>query len=256
MRLTILACSALLLAADLLPAQVVKGKIVTDSGNIALPGVLITLLDEKGDTVESSVRSDNNGDFTLRTKDPGRYRIRTTRLGFQPVTTSTFELALRTIVDVRLTMSPQAALLGPMIVIGSRALAGADMMSPEGFEYRRRRQAGHFADTASIRRAGYPPMTTALKEIVPGLSTVTGVMGTEEIRMTVQGKECIPDLYKDGTTMQSLQIPHINLMNSRDFYGVEVYRRPNVPLEFRKTGFECGVIAIWSRWMARGRGGA
>jgi hypothetical protein len=256
MRLTFLAGWALCLATSALSAQAIKGKVVSDSAAVPLQGVLITLLNAKNDTVETPVRTDANGEFVLRTKDPGRYRIRATRLAFQPVTTDAFDMLIRTIYDVRLTMSAQTVLLSPMVVVGSRVISGADMMSTEGFEFRRRRQAGSYADTASIRRAGYPPMTAALKEFVPGLQTITGVMGSEEIRMTVQGAECIPDLYKDGVTQQSLMVPHINLMNSRDFYGVEVYRRPNIPLEFRRSGFECAVIAIWTKWISKPPPGA
>ena len=251
MRLNLLACAALCASASTLSAQFIKGKVVSDSAAVPIPGVVVVLLNAKGDTVEQPVRSDANGDFIIRTKDPGRYRIRATRLAFQPVTSSPFDMLLRTIYDVRLTMSPQAILLAPNIVVGSRIMGGADMMGPEGFEYRRRRTTGYYADTATLRKAGYPPFSQGLKEFVPGLFTMSGLMGNEEIRMTVQGTECTPDLYKDGVTQQSLSIQHINQMNSRDFYGIEVYRRPNVPLEFRKTGLECAVIAIWTKWIAR-----
>ena len=256
MRLNLLACAALCASASVLPAQAVKGKIVGDSAAVPIPGVLITLLNEKGDTIESSVRSDAAGEFVLRTREPGRYRIRATRLAFQPVTTNAFDLLIRTIVDVRLVMSPQTILLSPMVVVGSRVMSGADMMSAEGFEFRRRRYTGFFADTNTLRRAGYPAMTVALKEFVPGFYTVTGFFGNEEIRMTVQGAECTPDLYKDGVTQQSLSIQHINGLNSADFYGVEVYRRPNIPQELQRTGTDCAVIAIWTKWYAttRGRG--
>ncbi len=250
MRHILLACTALCISSSAISAQVIKGKIVGDSAAVPIQGVLVALLNSKGDTMETSVRTDANGDFVLRTKDAGRYRIRATRLAFQPVTTNLFDMLIRTEYTVKLTMSPQTTLLTPMVVIGSRVISGADMMSTEGFEFRRRRQAGFYSDTASIRKAGYPPMTQMLKEFVPGIYMISGTMGTEEIRMTVQGAECIPDLYKDGVTVQSLGIAHINLTNSRDFYGIEAYRRPNVPLEFRRTGFECAVIAIWTRWLA------
>jgi hypothetical protein len=257
MRLNLLAVFALFISATILPGQTIKGKIVGDSAGVPLQGVLITLLNAKGDTVETSVRSDAAGEFVLRTKDVGRYRLRATRLAFQPVTTDPFDLLYRTIVDVRLVMSPQAVLLSPMVVVGSRVMSGADMMSGEGFEFRRRRYTGHFADTASLRKSGYPPFTSSLKEFVPGLFTVVGFFGNEEIRMTVQGAECTPDLYKDGVLQQSLSIQHINGLNSADFYGVEVYRRPNVPPELRRTGLDCAAIAIWTKWYSntRGRGG-
>jgi hypothetical protein len=255
MRSTLLLVLALSATSGLATAQTVRGKITSDSVSTPIQGVLLTLLNEKGDTIERSVRSDEKGEFVLRTKEPGRYRVRATRLAFAPVTTNLFDLQLRTITDVRLVMTRQVQLLSPQVVVGNYIMNGSDMMSAEGFEFRRRRYTGTFADTATLRRAGFPVFTDHLKDIVPGLTTILGNYGTDELRLRVTTAECIPDLYKDGLLLNYLSIPHINAMSSSDFYAVEVYRRPNIPMEFRRTGIDCGVIALWTKWHAAGRVG-
>jgi hypothetical protein len=216
--------------------------------------VLITLLNEKGDTVEKSVRTDANGKFVLRTKDPGMYRIRATRLAFAPAQSSLFDLKFRTMAEARLVLSRQAVLLDPTVVIATRVMTGADMMSAEGYEFRKLRYTGVFTDTGALRRAAYPPLASHLRDVTPGMYFAQGFFGNEEIRITVLGNECVPDLYRDGSPQPSLSIVHINDTSSKDFYGVEVYKKPNIPIDFHRTGLECGVIAIWTKWYAM-RGG-
>lgn len=255
MRTTLLLALLLSATSSIAFSQTVRGKITGDSAAVPLQGVLLTLLNEKGDTIEKSVRSDANGEFILRTKEPGRYRVRATRLAFAPVTTNLFDLQFRTITDIRLVMNPQVQLLTPQVVVGNYIMNGADMMTAEGFEFRRRRYTGSFADTSTLRRAGYPLFTDHLKDIVPGLTTILGNYGTDELRIRVTTTECVPDLYKDGLLLGYLSIPHINAMPSSDFYGMEIYKRPNIPMEFRRTGLECGVVALWTKWHAAGRVG-
>lgn len=254
MRLNLLVFAALCVSVSVLSGQTVHGKIVSDSAAVPLANVLISLMNEKGDTVAASVRSSATGDFVIRSKDPGRYHIKATRLAFAPVTTSPFDLNMRTEVEVRLVMNRQAILLTPMVVVSSRVMSGADMMSVEGFEWRRLRYTGVYLDTAGMRQSNYPPFSQILKDAVPGLYTVSGFTGNEEIRITVRGAECMPDLYTDGNLQGSLIITHLNLQNPADFYGIEIFKRPNIPIEYRRTGIDCAVIALWTKWAARGRG--
>jgi hypothetical protein len=172
------------------------------------------------------------------------------------VNTAAFPLNLRTIVQVRLELTPQTVLLSPMVVVGSRVMTGADMMSIEGMEWRRLRYPGHFLDTLSIRLAGNQGFSNMLKNLVPGLHVVAGATGHDEIRMLTPGGECIPDLYRDGGIQGQGIVTHLNGANPGEFYGIEVYRRPNSPVEFRRTGVDCGVIALWTKWSGgRGRVG-
>jgi hypothetical protein len=261
MRLKVIACVAVLAFAAALPAQTVKGKIISDSGGVPLTNVLITLMTAKGDTVKS-IRSDANGDFIIRVKDPGNYHLRATRLAFTPVSTNNFQLPFRTILDVKLVMNRQSVLLSPVVVVGSRVMSGADMMSTEGFEWRRLRYTGFFQDTASLKAAGYPPFTVLLRNFVPGLYIVPGFTGNDELRLTVTGKECVPDLYRDGLLQGSQAVSHLNNANSADFYGIEVYRHPNIPIELQRKGpavgtvsGDCAVIALWTKWYHRGGNG-
>lgn len=264
MRLNFLVCAALAVSAAPLSAQAVHGRIVGDSAAVPMENVIVTLLNIKGDSVEPSVRTDESGKFVLRTKDPGRYYLKATRLAFEPVSTAPFDLTLRGMIEARLVMTKQTVLLSPMVVVASRVMTGADMMSVEGFEWRRRRMIGTFIDTATMRKSGYPPFSSLLTQLVPGVYVVPGFTGGPEFRMNTPRGECVPDIYRDGSLQGTMVVSHLNNTNSADFYGVEVFRGTNIPLEYRRgsstsvagtmSGFDCGVISLWTKWHASGRG--
>ena len=267
MRMYALVAAAIFASASSLSAQAVHGKIISDSGGAPLPNVIIVLMDKKGDTATAPVRSDEEGRFVLRVKDPGTYSLKAIRLAFSPAITNAFELKYRGTVNVQLVMNRQAVLLSPMVVVSSSLMSGSDMMSAEGFEWRRLRATGTFLDTAVLRKAGYPPFSTFVRENVPSVYIVPGFTGQEEIRMTVQGRECTPDLYRDGALQGSMMVSHFNNTNSQEYYGIEAYRHPNVPMEFRRTGLpvlsssntlsgDCGVVALWTKWHGARRGGS
>lgn len=63
-------------------AQVVRGTAITPD-SLLVPGVIVTLLDDKGQPVARAL-SDEGGSFSMRAPAPGTYRIDARRLAFRP----------------------------------------------------------------------------------------------------------------------------------------------------------------------------
>lgn len=72
-------------------AQTVTGAVVEAGSAAPLPGVLVSLLDDRGERVRA-VLSDTAGRFTLEVGRFGRYRLRAERIGLETTTSQTFDL--------------------------------------------------------------------------------------------------------------------------------------------------------------------
>ncbi len=106
--------AALTLAAD---AQVVRGTVQDPAAN-PVPGVVVTLLDTAGTLVVRTM-SATDGAFSLRAPVAGRYRLRTLRIGFQPVTSGVFALAVGESRDERITFDGAPVTIEPVVVVGA-----------------------------------------------------------------------------------------------------------------------------------------
>jgi hypothetical protein len=72
-------------------AQTVTGSVVEAGTAAPLPGVLVSLLDDRGERVRA-VLSDEAGRFAMEIGRFGRYRLRAERIGLETTTSRTFDL--------------------------------------------------------------------------------------------------------------------------------------------------------------------
>lgn len=86
-----LALSAALLLPGVAWGQVVRGSVMSAVDSTPLPGVVVLLVGSAGTAVDRALTNER-GEFRLDGPSPGRYRVRTQRIGFRPVTTEPFEL--------------------------------------------------------------------------------------------------------------------------------------------------------------------
>jgi hypothetical protein len=91
MRLVLLGCAMVLLAASPAHAQVLRGR-VTQGDSVAIPGVLVLLIAD-GNRVASRTLSDERGEYRVAAPTPGRWWVRTVRIGFQPSALEAVDLA-------------------------------------------------------------------------------------------------------------------------------------------------------------------
>lgn len=92
-------------AAPVAGAQVIRGAVVRSTDEAPIIGVVVLLLDTAEVPRARSI-SDARGAFTLRAPAPGRYRLRTLRIGFTATTGTAFALRGDTAVSLRLDQIP------------------------------------------------------------------------------------------------------------------------------------------------------
>ena len=83
----------LTLVAPPLPAQVVRGRITEVNSVRPIPGALVSLLGETGDSAMVSVLSTQSGDYAVRAPLAGRYRLSVKRIGVKRYVSTPFSLA-------------------------------------------------------------------------------------------------------------------------------------------------------------------
>lgn len=98
-------------------AAQVRGTVV-DPTNVPIPGVSVFLTDTT-DQVLGRALTDGQGTFGFRTVAPGRYRLRTMRIGFLPTRGPTFAVAAGQESVQRLTLSGAQVRLDTVRVVGN-----------------------------------------------------------------------------------------------------------------------------------------
>ena len=118
-----LAFAVALVIAPMLQAQSVRGRVVSAAGDAPVAGVVVSLLDS-ADAAVARALSDASGRYELSAPRPGRYRIRTQRIGFRPITSAPLQLAVGAAVERQLAMSAIAFSLDT-VRVAQRSVCGS-----------------------------------------------------------------------------------------------------------------------------------
>lgn len=114
---------AALVTVPALHAQSMIGRVVSATGDAPVPGVLVSLLDS-ADVAVARALTDASGRFELGAPRPGRYRIRTQRIGFRPSTSAPLQLATGASLERQLTLSAIAFSLDT-VRVAQRSVCGS-----------------------------------------------------------------------------------------------------------------------------------
>jgi len=216
-------------------AQIVRGEVIDVEYGSPVSLVDISILG-KDDEVLRTTTTDAEGRFLVGTRQPGEYRLRAERLGYQAVTTEPFAFQADSVLEVVVRMSSEAIALDPLEVVG-RGESEINRATFEGLYQRRARSPS----------VGSNRVWTRSDPEMDDLLTVR-----EFIRRYTPTIKC-PDYLIRG-----IDIP-------RDFRevwlnspvyaleGIEVYRRSyDAPLGVRTVGARrggCGIVVIWPQRM-------
>src|SRR5688500_12365902 len=99
----------------LLAAQVVVGRVIEAEGSQPIRHATIELLDDRAQVV-TRVTVDSLGVFRMRSWNAGKYRLKTTAIGFVTVSSDLLELATGDLLDLTIRMAPDAIPLEPIVV--------------------------------------------------------------------------------------------------------------------------------------------
>ena len=226
-----LSCPAICVAQG---ASVLRGRVLTDSSEIAIAGVSVSIPTQRIETT-----TDSTGFFRLSGIPKGRFVVAVRRIGFGPVT-SQLVFRERDSLEVDFLLVPITQSLPDVRVettLTSRKLTE--------FEGRRRIGIGHFLDSADIARRGGARLTDKLRHL-PGLRVVCrgsscGVVSSRGQSSLLQ--DCPVRLAIDGAHVSAFRIDDIQ---PSEVAGVEWYAGPaQMPAQFNSSRSACGFLMIW-----------
>jgi hypothetical protein len=102
--------------------QTVRGVLLEQSTEQPIGGAFIVLLDERGGRLGRDIGTltDDDGRFQLRVPEPGRYRLRAERIGFESTLGEVIELVARETVQVTIVAPVEAVRLEELVITGER----------------------------------------------------------------------------------------------------------------------------------------
>jgi len=250
---------AVLALCPTLSAQTVRGTVVDSATSTPVPQATVELLRGDGQRVARD-QSNGRGEFQLRARNAGEYRIQVRRIGFRPFD-STLTVAGDTALALTVAQNPvELATLG----------VTADMypyLKTSGFLDRMAVGVGTFIDPARVeQKALKAKFAVDVMEGIPGVriqtpsesggvrvphlrncqgdprrrvATITGLRDTTELGNTY------PGIYLDGTkTGQDV----FGWLLPNQILAIEIYMGPaQIPLQYGGTNAPCGVILIWTK---------
>jgi len=218
-------------------AQVVQGTVVDEATEEPVVAVDVSVL-ANDDGVLRQATSDGNGRFILGARDPGEYRLRAERLGYETVTTEPLSLQRDSVVEVVIRLSSDAIALDPLEVVG-RGESEINRATFEGLYQRR---------AAAPSVGGNRVWVRTDPEMDDGLTV------GRFVQQNVPNLRCGPILLYRGTTVDSPPLLQ-ELWNRpvHELEGIEVYRRfTSAPPDLRPVGpypATCSAVVIWPKRM-------
>lgn len=228
-------------------SQTVEGRILDAGSGEPVTGAVVELLDARGDA-GLGVSSDAEGRFALRAPASGTYRIRAGRIGFQTVTTPTFDLVRdEDPFQVEVLLGAEAVPLAPLVIVSERAARLPHLrLHTRGFYERRRSWGeegmgfGQFLGPEELEKRILFQASDALKDL-RGVR-VQGAGGRRQ-QVLLRGGLCPPPLYVDGVRVRGGNVDDI--VAGPEILAIEVYLGITGPPEF-VTSEGCGAIVVWT----------
>jgi hypothetical protein len=226
--------------------QLIHGRLLDDDTRAPIPAGNIELVNSAGKRVASSI-TDSYGLF-LGTPNPGTYRLRGERLGYQSAEGPDLRLILHDTIRLDFFLSTKAVLMAPLTVTGS-ARDWKDRYGQSNLDelYSRMKRFG------GTRLADYV-MRDSLAMYEKNHYTTSAIIAREGFR---QGYGC-----NGGTSTYVNGAPYLVEGNSLDDHfdprvlqAIEIYTAPQIPAEFSMPlfqgggtyGMPCKVIVLWTR---------
>ncbi len=250
-------------------AQVVQGRYLDDATGQPVASVTVDLLWSDGDTdfTIATAITDEQGRFVLRAAASGSYQLRSTRIGYQPVTTRFFDLREgEQPLEVEVRISAVAVPLEPLTIVSDRsARLGNLRLENAGYFERKEKYGprglglGQFLEREEIQRHNPTRVSDALR-MVRGVMVEGGGGLDQTITFRGQssdpGGRCIPPVYLDGAPAATGRTID-ELVSPYSLAAVEIYPGLSVPPEFWRSVREitpggvsylppCGAIALWT----------
>lgn len=191
----------------------------------------------------------STGTVTLAYLPEGGSDVRVRQVGYVPVT-QFVRIGPADTTPVTVILISSATIL-PTVV--SRDSLRPVSPGLRDFEARRRLGRGHFITERELRKSDNREMANVVRTI-PGVvvSCAKGfphdchaVSGRAQTKYAISGGgQCQFLLYVDGVRSMETDL---NMLNVKDYAGIESYVGSQVPMQYNATGSACGVLLFWTR---------
>jgi hypothetical protein len=212
---------------------------VVEGDTVGVAGADLTLADSAGILV-ARVQSDSVGFFRLPAPEPGRFRVRASRIGFSPVSA---EILFREkeAVEVELRMAEEAIPLEPILVVARKRIREGTLdQFYDRMARNKQRGVGQFLTVDQIENRTQLRLDLLLQTL-PGVWSRDG-----NVAMLNPGAAggifCGPEFFLDGMPM----LGGYRAIELMDLEGVEAYRGYSESVDgvFPNS---CGQIFLWRK---------
>ncbi len=260
-----------LCAATSVRGQLVRGRVLEEGSSRGVEGAEVALIDGLGRTVMLAV-SDSTGAFALSVPTSGLWRLAASQLGLTTVEAEV-NVGEKELVEVELTMAPEAIPLEPIVVVARRRIQQGTLDEfYDRMERMKREGVGFFFTKEDIKRRERMDLALMLQHAPGVFASPSGGGAGHLIQMAARGGLCYPDVYLDGLPLSGSRGsasgvvegpassglypfgdggggaagPRYNSISVMDLEGVEVYRgRWEQPDGYWPS--DCGIILLWRK---------
>jgi hypothetical protein len=241
----LLLTAAALLLAQPLSAQIFGGRVIDKASGQPIKDATVEMMNESNRVV-ARARSDGDGFVAFELRQPGAYRVRTSRIGYTTHTSQALTIELRQTVQVDIPMSTGEVTLDSLTVIGRSAPPRRSELDREGFYDRERQGFGRFITAHDIQQR-MAMQTSEIFRTVPGMTLIPTGGTRYRIAVTRGGDNCSPSVILDNMPI-NVTDELDDLVKPQDIAGVEVYRGASeVPGRFLGNRNNCGLVVIWTK---------
>jgi hypothetical protein len=224
--------------------QTLQGHLLELDTESPISGGSVTLIDEEGETVTSTV-SDSSGLFLLQAPSPGRYSVSAEALGYFSTVDGPLEFTEGQNLQAIFHLQRNPIVLDPLHVSVEQRNRRLEIA---GFFQRKQAGLGTFIEREEIEKRD-PRFLSDLFRMRPGFRVVGAVGGAELVsrRMsTFANPNCRPLIYLDGLPMERGAIDrliHPSLVEAIEAYsGIS-----QLPAQYSGAESGCGVVLVWTR---------
>lgn len=208
--------------------------VVRDGNGLPVAGAVVTAI-----SADTSVRTDEQGEFTLRRLPAGTQGIQVRKIGLG--------LANK-LVDMQPNQTTEASVTMPAArTLATFNVRAAKSLTMEESDFEDRRKTG-FSTTIDFDKRDFATAINALNNI-PRVKLAYGRGGSQTVTMLNGKNSCFPTYYLNGAKVDADQMRDYPVDRIR---FAEVFTSPyTVPARFMTTGINaCGVVLYWTkdRW--------
>lgn len=202
--------------------------------------------------------TDDRGVFTFELDRKRAYRIRASRLGFQPSTTVVLWRDDFEAIQIEIRLATEVIVLAPIEVVARAGARASPVL--DNYQARLATGLGNFITRDQIQRTS-PQFITDMIAQLPGVRMQSTGRGTRRSVYINRGThQCPAEIYLDGHLLNRQSRSGMDFGFSLDdavspaeVEAIEVYLGiATVPAEFLSPRADCGVVAVWT---ARGDAG-